>query len=229
MLLFFCDLMWFSRNQAVHKGVFPEASKLAANISQVSMEHLAAWTSNLSPIRERWSPPPPNSFKVNFDTAIRDEFSTQAAVCRNSNGNIIKILSQVRPPCSPVLGEAQAALLACSLAVSLNLKNFVIEGDSASVITALQDPSLILDWQIDHIICNIFSLIPTSSTWNARKANRSANFCAHYVANRAAVGFISNGIPSLSSPLSPFLYVLEKTHLPLSPPYEGVLCCLLVS
>jgi hypothetical protein len=128
MLLFFVILMWFSRNQAAHKGIFPEASKLAANINRVSMEHLAAWTSNLSPNREHWSPPPPDSFKINFDITIRDEFSTQAAVCRNSNGKIIKILAQIRPPCSPAYGEAQAALLASSLAVSLNLDNFVLEG-----------------------------------------------------------------------------------------------------
>jgi hypothetical protein len=119
--------MWFSRNQALHKGVFPKASKLVANINRVSLEHLATWTSKSSPISELWSPPPLDSFKVNFDTAIRDDFSTQATICRNYSGKIIKILSQVRPPCSPAYGETQAALLAYSLAVSLNLENFVIE------------------------------------------------------------------------------------------------------
>ena len=196
----FCDLMWFYRNQAVHNGILPEVSKLAAHINRVSLEHLAAWSSKLSPSRELWSPPPPATYKINFDTATRDDFSSQAAVCRNSNRKIIKILAQIRPACSPAYGEALAALLAASLAVSLNLDPFVLEGDSATVITALQDPSFILDWQLDHLICNIFTLIPVSSTWKARKVNRSANFCAHYVANRAAVGFVSNGIPSLSSP-----------------------------
>jgi hypothetical protein len=88
----FCDLMWFYRNQAVHNGILPEVLKLPAHINRVSLEHLAAWTSKLSPIRELWSPPPPNVFKINFDTAIMDVFSSQAAICRNSNGKIIKIL-----------------------------------------------------------------------------------------------------------------------------------------
>jgi hypothetical protein len=201
----FCDLMWFSRNQAVHKGIIPDVSKLAANTNQVSLDHLAAWTSKPSPIRELWSPSSPESFKVNFDTATRDEFSTQAAVCRNSTGKIIKILSQVRPPCSPAYGEAQAALLACTLATSLHFGNFVIKGDSSTVIYALQNPSIVLDWQLDHIICNIFSLIPASSTWKTRKVNRSVNFYTHYVAYRAAVRASSNCIPSLSSPLLPHL------------------------
>jgi hypothetical protein len=139
---------------------------------------------------------------VNFDIAIRDDFSTQAAICRNSKGKIIKILTQVRPPCSPAYGEAQATLLACSLATSLHLGNFVIEGDSSIVITALQNPSIISDWQLDHVICDIFSLIPASSTWKARKVNRSANFCAHYMAYRAVVRASSICIPFLSSPTS---------------------------
>jgi hypothetical protein len=122
--------------------------------------------------------------------------------------------------------------LASFLAVSLNLDNFVLERDSATVIIALQDPSIILDWQHDHIICNIFSLIPVSFTWKARKVSRSANLCALYMANRAAVGFISNGIPSLSSPLFPFLFVVEKIPPPPPPPFSSLLvkcsCCLLV-
>jgi hypothetical protein len=136
--------MWFSRNQAVHKGVLPEVSKLATNINRVSLEHFAAWTSKSPPVRELWYPLP-NYFKLNFDTAIRDDFSTQAAVCRNSRRQIIKILSQVRRPCSPAYGEAQAAILACSLTVFLHLEKFVIKGDSPIVITALQNPSLVMD------------------------------------------------------------------------------------
>jgi hypothetical protein len=124
--------------------------------------------------------------------------------------------------------------LASFLAVSLNLDNFVLERESATVIIALQDPSIILDWQHDHIICNIFSLIPVYFTWKARKVSRSANLCALYMANRAAVGFISNDIPSLSSPLFPFLFVVEKTPPPPPPrpPFSSLLvkcsCCLLV-
>ena len=55
------------------------------------------------------------SYKVNFDTAIRDNFSVQAAVCRDSKGKIVKAIAQVNPPCDPTFGEALAARLAASL------------------------------------------------------------------------------------------------------------------
>jgi hypothetical protein len=46
------------------------------------------------------------SFKINFGTAIRDHLSAQVAVCHYSNGNIIKAISQINPPCDPNYGEA---------------------------------------------------------------------------------------------------------------------------
>jgi hypothetical protein len=73
------------------------------------------------------------TLKINFDTTIRDHFSAQAVVCRYHKGSIIKVASQISPPCSRNYGEAQGALLAASLASSLHLKQFVIEGDSLIV------------------------------------------------------------------------------------------------
>jgi hypothetical protein len=40
-----CDMIWFSKNQAIHKGILPDALKLAENIKRVTMEHFAAWSS----------------------------------------------------------------------------------------------------------------------------------------------------------------------------------------
>jgi hypothetical protein len=51
----FCDLLWFSRNQALHKGAIPEVAKLAEKIKRVSYEHFSAWSSKMQPIKEIWS------------------------------------------------------------------------------------------------------------------------------------------------------------------------------
>ena len=144
--------MWFSRNQVVHKGVIPIVPSLAAKIRRVTMEHYAAWSSKLHPIIEVWSKPPQSWCKLNFGAAIKEGFSTQAAVCINFNGEIIKTLTQVSPPCSPVYGEALLAKLASVLAYSLHLDKFILEGDSALVVLALQNQALSVDWHIEHII-----------------------------------------------------------------------------
>jgi hypothetical protein len=56
---------------------------------------------------------------VNFDTAIQETFSMQAAMCRDSTGKIVKAISQINPPCDLTYGEALAAQLVASLVASL--------------------------------------------------------------------------------------------------------------
>jgi hypothetical protein len=219
------DLLWFSRNQAVHKGVIPDALKLAENIKKASSEHFATWSPKKKIDKEKWSKPPPCFCKVNFDTIIQEVFFAQAAVCRDSNGVILKVLFQIRPSCSPVFGEALAAQLASDLASSMKHDQVILEGDSSVVISSLQNPFCVLDWHIDLIIQDTISSFPASSLWEARKINRSINFCTHYAAYRAAVRVLTSckGSPELHSllnlPLALFPYVVERILLSLPFPF----------
>jgi hypothetical protein len=104
-----CDLLWFARNKTAHEGTIPDISSLASSIRKTSLNHAAAWNSPSPLVKEFWSPPPEGTFKVNFDTAIQETFSVQAAVCRDSSGKIVKAISQTNPPCDPTYGEALAA------------------------------------------------------------------------------------------------------------------------
>jgi hypothetical protein len=56
---------------------------------------------------------------INFDTAIRDHFSAQAAIFRDSKGHIVKAISQINPHCDSSFGEALATQLAASLTALL--------------------------------------------------------------------------------------------------------------
>jgi hypothetical protein len=164
-----CDLLWFARNKAVHEGSIHDITTLASSIKKTTLDHVAAWQSTSSLVKEYWSPPPASSFKINFDPAIRENLSVQAAVCRDSTGKIIKALSQTNPPCDPNFGEALAAQLVASLAASLHMKNFSLEGDSTLVISALNNPTITLDWHIESVIANTLSMLPASSLWMAKK------------------------------------------------------------
>ena len=113
---------------------------------------------------KKWIPPAPNWVKINFDTAIQDSFSAQAAICRNSDGQIIHMSSQISPPCSLNMWEALAAWLTISLACSLKLYQFILEGDSVVVIQALNHPFLDLDWRISPIILESLDSIPYASS-----------------------------------------------------------------
>jgi hypothetical protein len=161
-------------------------------------------------------------YKLNFDTAIRDHFSVQAAVCRDHQGAIVKAVSQISPPCTLGYGEAQGALLAASLASQLQLSHFVIEGDSLIVISGLLFPAIISDWHIEHLIHDTLALLSPTSKWEAKKINRSANFYAHHVATCPRQEFTRAAF--LPSPLSPLhlLSAVALVHLMYFSPLEGL-------
>jgi hypothetical protein len=176
---------------------------VSAHINKISLEHYQAWHSVPVVLVEKWIPLAPNWVKINFDTAIHDSFSAQAAMCCNSDGQIIHMSSQISPSCTPNIGEALAAQLAISLACSFSLDQFILEGDSAVVIQALNHPFSVLDWRISSIIFESLDSISSASSWEARKINRSTNFYAHSMARWAAAKSHFGNIPfSYSYPSS---------------------------
>jgi hypothetical protein len=209
----------------VHEGIIPNILQLANTIKKTALAHSATWKPTPMPITESWTPPAIGSFKINFDTAIRDNFSAQAAVCRDHSSSIISACSQISPSCDPIYGEALAALLAATLAASLKLNFFSIEGDSLIVISALQAPTPVHNWQIERVIADSINIIPASCSWEAMKINRSANFCAYHVVYWAAARVHSDCIPIFSPPPPLLLVVVVVHHLLFSFPLDGVVSC----
>jgi hypothetical protein len=101
-----CDMLWFSRNKAIHKGIIPNMYKLALSIKKSFLAHATAWSTIPDKEVQVWTPPLEGFLKINFDAVIRDQFLAQAIVCRDHKGTIIKAVSQISPPCSPSYGEA---------------------------------------------------------------------------------------------------------------------------
>jgi hypothetical protein len=104
------------------------------------LEQYSAWPSYLSRNPEVRRKPCSPFIKINYNIAIQESFSAQAAVLRDSSGTITHCSSFISPPCVAIYGEALAALLVAKLALSLHTTFFILEGDSLTVILALQNP-----------------------------------------------------------------------------------------
>jgi hypothetical protein len=180
----------------------PNALSISADVNRTSHTHFRAWSNKISPVRQIWTKPAPLCFKINYDTAIRADFSAQAAVCRDSTGAIIQVLTRISPLCIPLYGEATAALLAATLCSSMGLSHVIFEGDSLTVNLAINNPTITQDWRISSIISEFLSTISSTTRWSSSNINRSANFCAHYVADWAATRFTSSCIPTSVSSFS---------------------------
>jgi len=186
---------------------------ISATINKLVLEHHSAWFTTLIRNPEVWQKPSSPFYKVNYDTAIRPSFLTQAAVIINSSGAVIKCSSLISSLCLALFGEARATLLAVQLVISLNLPSFILEGDSLTVTLALQNPTITQDWCITFTISQIHSIIPLTTSSSASYVNRSANFYAHHMASWATTRLHSDCILISSAHLGLVLPDLERLPL----------------
>jgi hypothetical protein len=137
-----CDHIWRSRNKAHHDGWIPNALSISVAVNQTSRIHFLAWTNKTAHVRQVWKKPEPRCLKINYDTAIKSNFSAQTAICRDSTGAIIQTISRISPPCTPLYGEATTVLLDAQLCLSLQLSHVTFECDSLTVNLAINNPTI---------------------------------------------------------------------------------------
>ncbi|KAF5475078.1 hypothetical protein F2P56_006923, partial [Juglans regia] len=109
-----------------------------------------------------------------------------ASLCWNESGETIFALTDHIPNVSSNLGETMASLMAISKAKRLGLKKIILEGDSSTTITAINNSADEDDWITSPIIKDIKHHLLSFEVWKVRKIHRSKNRCAHDLAQWAA-------------------------------------------
>ena len=139
--------------------------------------------------RVRWSPPPEDCFKVNFDAAYREEsgFAGIGVVCRDNSALAIAALCQN-------LGQVQLAEMAEALAAQrvvvfareMSLFHIIVEGDCLSVIQALlsNGPCPLM---FGHIIDETKRLGNVLRSCMFQHVGRDGNKLAHSLAKKAVL------------------------------------------
>ena len=155
----------------------------------------------------KWSPPVEEYYKVNFDGAVfrGEEKAGIGVIIRNSQGMVMASLSQkISLPQTVVELETLAATREIEFSIELGFSKVILEGDSETVIKALQDNSpslapfglLIRDAQE---AANFFTCISYAHV------GRNGNFVAHNLARyaRHITGFFClDGRCSIPNPCS---------------------------
>ncbi|KAB1223111.1 hypothetical protein CJ030_MR2G018730 [Morella rubra] len=120
----------------------------------------------------------------------------------NSNGEILRAWSKIYDNIDPLIGEAEATLLALSKASDLKLTNLMLLDDCATVIESillsqLGGPSCdsLLPWKIASIILSLHQFILGISFFSSSKIPRAENSAAHSLAAWMAAHSVSGDIP----------------------------------
>jgi len=184
--------IWHRRNQIRAKNEdYPisQVVPIAEQALQVFMQanHAAPTQSvtNASP-QIRWTPPPTNYPKVNFDGATFKDIGRagiDAVICDNHGQVIASLSEQVNLPFSSDMVEAQAAARAMSFALEIGCSSFILEGKLESVIKTLNSEGESFS-PFGHILTAAKNLTNTTRI-SFSHVHRVGNFVAHNLAKHA--------------------------------------------
>ncbi|XP_075645445.1 uncharacterized protein LOC142616482 [Castanea sativa] len=185
--------IWGNRNEVRNGGKKKSGCELVQWTSRYLKEYYATLerpATDLEVQVMRWSPPPPDRYKINVVGAV---FKAQKAagvgvLIRDCRGQVIAALSKkINAPLRPVEFEAKAVEAGVQFVREIGIQDFIIEGDSLTVFNALcgntSPPS-----SVATVVSGIKVLSGYSSRVNFhvhRQCNRPAHLLAKY-----AVGIV---------------------------------------
>ena len=140
-------VMWNNRNEVRNGGV----KKNGQSVIHGALDYLGEYqTSQAVPFMQKtkcpatWTPPPPNSYKINVDGAVfaAHELAGVGILIRDDGGRLVGACSKkLLAPLGAVEAEAKAIELGLQFAKDMLIQEFVLESDSLILVNALKEVS----------------------------------------------------------------------------------------
>ncbi|GMJ02408.1 hypothetical protein like AT4G29090 [Hibiscus trionum] len=186
-ILFTIWALWHARNKFVFENITQKPEDVITWVKSYLLELgiiSARMQHRQSVDMKPWSPPPPNSVKLNFDASFKtsDRVACLGLVIRDEEGFILGaqclLLNHVS---SNFAAEAWAAKKGIELAIDLRLRNLVIEGDSLTVIKKLRSKGPDSS-NISVIMADAKQLLGCLDSYQISFIRRGGNRVAHELA-----------------------------------------------
>ncbi|XP_059066239.1 uncharacterized protein LOC131857574 [Cryptomeria japonica] len=133
----------------------------------------------------KWSPPPFPSFKIQFDGASKGNpgRSGFGVVIFHHSSKIIKAVGKHIGQGTNNVAEFQALSFGLDLALSLNIKDIVIEGDSMVVFQVVVAKKC-LSWHLQYFSDHILVQLKCFSTFSISHCFREINVIVDFLVNK---------------------------------------------
>jgi hypothetical protein len=180
-----CDIIWMERNRIRIDGGHADPMLISSKVSRSFKEHKSAWQSISSSIyqSQSWLAPPRGWVKCNFDATVKENKVVYATVVRDEEGSILKAWAQEDVAGSLLWAEAKAALFANICSKQARFKKLILEGDSLTVVNAINDPKGVHPWVIGPIVEDILLHLTFFVSWKALFVKRNLNSVTHNLAS----------------------------------------------
>ena len=185
-------IIWNQRNCVVHGGQLKDPKCLNKRAEDSVLEFQQAQV-KLTVVRteqtisDRWQPPSPDVYKLNFDAALFSGMNRTSigTIIRNDKGEVMAAMSVVRLGAE---NSEEAELMACrrslEFVVDAGFSSLIIEGDNANVIQAISS-SLPNNSILGCVVDDIPHLIHGLYWARTNQIRRGGNIVAHVLAQFA--------------------------------------------
>ncbi|KAI8541480.1 hypothetical protein RHMOL_Rhmol08G0064300 [Rhododendron molle] len=133
---------------------------------------------------ERWSPPPPSVFKINWDEAFKSSCSLAAfgIIARDSGGSAHDWRCGRVIVSSTLMIEAWALRIACCMAKEQSIPEAIFESDCKTLIDCFNKPKVKCPWEIATVVADIEGWAK-SRNWSFSWRSRASDKVAHWIAS----------------------------------------------
>lgn len=149
------DTVWQLRNEVRHHSASVDLQHLIRLSKARVANHLMAWSKVESLNPNRWKPPDVGWLKVNTDVAVRAHGSFTAMSCRDSFSSLCFVYMERCNAVDPLLGEAQAVMIAMKQASQQGWSHVYFECDSLMLCNAILDVTATHLWIIEEPVAVI--------------------------------------------------------------------------
>ncbi|XP_057836806.2 uncharacterized protein LOC131047028 [Cryptomeria japonica] len=135
-----------------------------------------------------WCPPPFPSFKLQFDGASKGNpgRSGVGVIIFDHSSKIIKAVGKYIGQGTNNMVEFHALSFGLDLALSLNIKDIAIEGDSMLVVQAVISKKC-FSWHLQYLLDHILLQLRGFSTFSISHYFREINIFVYFLANKVIV------------------------------------------
>ncbi|XP_057843883.1 uncharacterized protein LOC131053322 [Cryptomeria japonica] len=157
--------------------VIPSHGDIASGLSSLAKRKLAKWT-----------PPLQFSFKLNFDGVAKGNpgKSGIGVVLFDHNYMIVKVVGKFIGVDSNNSAEFHALSFGLDLAISLGIKDIIIEGDSMLIFHSVSAKKCV-SWHLQYLLDRILAQLKCFSTFTISHCYREINVIVDYLANKVVV------------------------------------------
>ncbi|XP_042939343.1 uncharacterized protein LOC122274364 [Carya illinoinensis] len=185
--------IWLRRNKLLFEGSFLHPNILLRQASQSLEEFKIAQASKKVKTQvasihpSRWTPPPSNWVKINWDAAVNVDQGRIGIglVARDHEGSILATKKLSVPSLAePVLAEALGAFHAASMARELGLNSVMLEGDALQIVAGINHHFERWD-RVGMVLLDTRMVLSSLVQWKVVFVRRSGNQFAHGLAKES--------------------------------------------